>query len=365
MTITKRIKISVRKRIKKFYRNFDARLRQERANSHASRLEQSALTKDEKRKIKSFWGEWGGKYWSFAFYKSFCGTLNVQYVPDDYYDFAEHVLNLRWASFFLQHKCNLKYFIPECNRPKTIVQKIDGHYVTDDNEEITEREALALLKTRDVFIAKKALGSGGGKGVRRIEIKNGGDEELKNIVEWHDITFEELVVQHTFMSQFNPDSVNTIRYVTLNINGKCDVLSAFIRMGAIGSFVDNLSGGNGVLVGLNQDGELNEFGIDKHFGKKYTAPTGVSFKGLFVPEYESLKKQIITFHKKIPFANLIGWDVAIDAGGNPVVLEINLDSALIEAHQVFNGPIFGDRLKEVMAYIEGRRPTLRHGFITY
>ena len=365
MTITERIKIGVRKRIKKFYRNFDARLRQERANSHACRLEQSALTKDEKRKIKSFWGEWGGKYWSFAFYKSFCGTLNVQYVPDDYYDFAEHVLNLRWAAFFLQHKCTLKYILPENNRPKAIVQKIDGHYVAEDNSEISEQEAIALLESRDVIIAKNALGPGGGKGVRRIVMGDNGKVSLQEILKWHDITFEEVVVQHPFMAQFNPDSVNTIRFVTLNINGQCSVLSAFIRMGSVGSFVDNLSGGNGVLVGLNQEGCVNEFGIDKHFQKKSNAPTGVPLKGLKVPDYNSLKSQIVSFHQRIPFANLIGWDVAIDTEGNPVVLEINLDSALVEAHQVFNGPIFGERLAEVMKYIEDRKPTLRHSYITY
>lgn len=47
------------------------------------------------------------------------------------------------------------------------------------------------------------------------------------------------------------------------------------------------------------------------------------------------------------------------------MLEINLDSALVEAHQVFNGPIFGERLAEVMKYIEDRKPTLRHSYITY
>lgn len=365
MTITKRIKIGVRKRIKKIYRNFDARLRQERANSHARRLEQSALTKDEKRKIKSFWGEWGGKYWSFAFYKAFSGKFDVRYVPDDYYDYAEHVLNLRWAAFFLQHKCNLKYIIPESNRPKAIVQKVDGHYVTEDNREMSEQDAIRLLESRDVFIAKNALGPGGGKGVRRVVMLEGGRDLLQEVLKWHDITFEEVVEQHAFMAQFNPDSVNTIRFVTLNINGRCDVLSAFIRMGAVGSYVDNLSGGNGVLVGLNQEGCVNEFGIDKHFQKKGNAPTGIPLKGLKVPDYNMLKDQIVSFHQRIPFANLIGWDVAIGKDGSPVVLEINLDSALVEAHQVFNGPIFGERLAEVMRYIEDRKPTLRHSYITY
>ena len=74
---------------------------------------------------------------------------------------------------------------------------------------------------------------------------------------------------------------------------------------------------------------------------------------------------MIDFHKIIPFANQIGWDVTLDHDLNPVIIEINLDSAVIEAHQVFNGSIFGDRLSEVMEYIESRKPTLWHQMITY
>lgn len=355
----------IKESINHYYGLFDAKRRRDKANGHALRLKRVPLSKEEKKTIKEMWGEWGGKYWSFEFYKAFCGTFNVQYVPDDYYDFAERVLNLGWASYFLQHKCNLKYIVPAANRAKPIVQKIDGHYVTEDNEEMSEEEALSLLKAKPLFMAKKARGSGGGAWVRRIDLNNGGQAQLKEVLEWYDVEFEELVVQHEFMSQFNPDSVNTIRFLTLNLNGKCSMLSAFIRMGGTGSYVDNLSGGHGVLVGLNQVGEVNEFGVDKYFDKKYNAPTGIPLKGLQVPEYDKLKEQVVAMHQRIPFANLIGWDVAIDKTGNPIVIEVNLDSALLEAHQVFNGPVFGDRLSEVVKYIEGRKPSLNHRYIIY
>ena len=174
-----------------------------------------------------------------------------------------------------------------------------------------------------------------------------------------------MVKQNDFLAQFNPDSVNTLRFVTLNINRKCTVLSTFLRMGAKGSCVDNLNGGNGVLVGVNSNGVLNDFGVDKNFEKKYESPTGVKFLNVSIPDFDRIKQQIIEFHKKIPFANLIGWDVTIDTEGNPIVIEVNLDTAVIEAHQVFNGPIFGDRLDEVREYIEKRKPLLKHQMMTY
>ena len=99
--------------------------------------------------------------------------------------------------------------------------------------------------------------------------------------------------------------------------------------------------------------------------KKYESPTGVEFAGIIVPEFSQIKQKIIDFHKKIPFANLIGWDVTIDEQGNPIVIEVNLDSALIETHQVFNGPVFGERFNEVREYIEKRKPLLKHQMMIY
>jgi len=363
------------KNIKKRFYNFidrnaykyDLRRRAEKANHRGARYGSMPLSKEEKAEIKRIWGKWGGNYEAFGFYKMFCGAFNPYYVPDDYYDFAEHVFNLRWAAYFLQHKCNLKYIVPERNRAKVIVQKIDGHFVLEDNTEISKEEAMAYLKKEPVFVAKIARGTGGGKGVRKIEMDGiqNKDKFLNDLLMPIDMEFERIVQQSDFMAQFNPDSVNTIRIITLNINGKCTVLSAFFRMGSKGSFVDNFCSGVGVLAGVNYEGNLNEFGIDKNFDKVFKAPTGLEFKGVCIPNYDSIKQQIIDFHRKIPFANLIGWDVTLDKDSNPIIIEVNLDSAHLALHQAFNGPIFGERLNEVMEYINTRTPLLHHQMMTY
>ena len=359
---------------KKFYNlldkiafKYDLKRRAEKANDRGARHGYAQLTAEEKKEIKRIWGDYGGKLCAFGFYKQFCGVFSPFYVPDDYYDFAEHVFNLRWAAYFLQHKCNLKYFIPAKNRAKVIVQKIDGHFVLEDNTEISRDEAITLLKKHSVFMCKIARGTGGGSGVKSVILDEVKNEQafFDELLSKNDIEFEEVVQQNAFLSQFNPDSVNTFRFLTLNINQKCTLLSTFLRMGAKGAYVDNLSGGSGVLVGINSDGVINSFGINKHFEKKYESPSGIKFEGITVPNFEKITNQIIDFHKKIPYANLFGWDVTIDKEENPIVIEVNLDSALIEAHQIFNGPVFGDRLLEVMDYIETRKPLLKHQMMTY
>lgn len=344
---------------------FDIKRRLEHANSRCDNKCKRKLSWEEEKQFKTSWVRC--KSISYEVYKAYGVVVNPQIVPNDYYDFAEHVLNLRWSAFFLQHKCNLKYIIPEQNRPKTILQKIDGHYVFEDNKEITEDEAKEILRQHETFICKVALGSGGGKGVHRIswETVNNQEEIFHQLMKPEDLIFQEVLVQSDFMSSLNPDSVNTFRLLTLNINNNCTVLSSFVRMGAKGSFVDNLSSGGGALVGINQHGEFSDFGIRKDYSKIYETPTGLLFKGMKVPNWDGIKKQVVGFHRRIPYANLIGWDIALDKDGEPIVIEINLDSAEIEAHQIFNGPVFGERLNEVRAYIERKRPLLRHAMITY
>ena len=84
-----------------------------------------------------------------------------------------------------------------------------------------------------------------------------------------------------------------------------------------------------------------------------------------VPDWESVKEKVVEFHQHIPHANLIGWDIAINKDGVPVVVEVNLDHAEVEAHQIFNGPIFGDRFDEVRKYVKRKKPMLRHSVIAY
>lgn len=339
----------------------DFKRRLEVANAKAVSKPLQALSKEEKLEFKSHWKSWNSV--SYEFYKSFGCPFDTGYVPNDYYDFAEHVLNLRWGSFFLQHKCNLKYIIPAANRPVTILQKIDGHYVYEDNTEITEAEAIRILSQKDEFVCKIAMGSGGGRGVQKITKYN--RLNFSELLKPNDLIFQEVLHQHECLAQFNPSSVNTFRLLTLNLNGECSVLSSFLRMGAKGSFVDNLSSGGGVLVGIGPSGLVNSYGINKKYEKIFQAPSGIAFEGLQIPNWQSIKEKVIDFHQRIPHANLIGWDITLDETGAPIVIEINLDHADIEAHQVFNGPVFGNRLEEVRSYIEKRTPQLRHAIITY
>ena len=118
----KRLSISTRlyDKTNKYIYNWNSSVRNEKANSRVWRLPSAKLTKNDEALFKRNWD--GCKSDSYEFYNAFGCQIDFGLVPNDFYQFAEHVLNLRWAAFFLQHKCNLKYIIPEINRPKTILK---------------------------------------------------------------------------------------------------------------------------------------------------------------------------------------------------------------------------------------------------
>ncbi len=72
-----------------------------------------------------------------------------------------------------------------------------------------------------------------------------------------DFFVEKQLVQEPVLSQFNPDTVNTIRVLTYENK----VISAAVRFGSKGSFVDNCSKG-GVAVSLDiESGRLQAYGM--------------------------------------------------------------------------------------------------------
>ena len=227
------------------------------------------LTKQELETLKLYWGEKilsNSRIINYEFYKAF-DIFDPALIPNDFYAEAEYILNPLRYSLFSQHKCLLKYFIPKENRPETILQNINGHYLDCNDNIIDRKEALAILKKHLPFMIKIAVNSGAGRGIEKIE--NASDvDNLFNTYN-KDFICQKVLVEHSTLSRFNPGCVNTIRVLSLNINNKCDILSSFVRVGGLGSIVDNLhsSKGTGVLFGIKENGCIHTFGIDKDYNK--------------------------------------------------------------------------------------------------
>lgn len=150
------------------------------------------------------------------------------------------------------------------------------------------------------------------------------------------------VEQHPEMARLHPQSLNTMRLVTIkNIHsGKISVFPSILRIGTGNSFVDNTSQG-GVAVGIDfETGRLKQHGFLKpQFGSRVdTHPdSGIRFSEFTIPHLKEAMDQAAFLHSMLPDIHSIGWDIAIGPNG-PIFIEGN-DNWEINGPQICNGPL--------------------------
>lgn len=328
-------------------------------------VKKCSLTNDERTLVDQLWGDLridlGNKTYDWhKFYKGFVGTFDTKYIPSDIYNpLFEYTLNDRRFSLYLQHKSMLRTIVKKENRVKAIVDLIDGVFYDDNLDIVPLIEVEQIIKNETTpIIVKPSIGSGGGRKVEYYE--NGRNIDLNDYVGVGDFSFQRFFEEGEDLKRFNTDTVNTIRMITLNLNGKCSVLSSFLRIGKSGMKIDNLSAG-GMLVGIDENGCLADYALDKNLNKFMQSPSGLSFKGEQLASYKAIRDYALANHSHISLAKLIAWDFAVDSNGTPIVIEINLDSGEIQFHQIYNGPLFGDRTGEVVEYIK-KHPLKRFAY---
>lgn len=143
---------------------------------------------------------------------------------------------------------------------------------------------------------------------------------------------QERVRQHPAMAALHPESLNTVRLVTILQGDNVLPLASFVRIGAFGSVVDNLAQG-GLVVALDlHSGRLVGNGYH-HAKTAYRHPerdiftathptTGVRLNGYEVPFLAEGIEVACRCHRLLAPLRTVGWDVAITPEG-PCIVEAN------------------------------------------
>lgn len=162
-----------------------------------------------------------------------------------------------------------------------------------------------------------------------LETVNGENITLSSLVQkGYPLLFEEKILQTKQISDFNPSSVNTIRFMTtLMPSGEAKIIAAFIKIGRTGAFVDNAGSGGNVDAGINiETGEI--YGAIAFNGFRNCTDinvhpdTKVQLNGVVINNWSEICKEVCKFQQRFPFLKAVGWDIAITDSG-PVVIEIN------------------------------------------
>lgn len=327
------------------------------------------LSPKDIKDIQSLWNTYSKKYAKltnlafYAVYKKYKDISDnlADYFPDDFfYCYVDKYFTNYHTSIKLDNKNMYDLYFHDVVRPHTIARKMDG-ILLDRDYNITSLDKVinSCIESKDVII-KKSIDSDGGHGVSIVTDCANNTNLLEQLFGNNDdLIIQDLIKQHPTLASFNPQSVNTIGIMTLNLETPV-VLSSVFRMGVNGSNVDNASSG-GIVCGITRDGMLKSVAYDS-FANQYTShPQGFSFEGVKVPAYDQCEKIAINLSNRfVNYSRLISWDFAIDKNGTPLLIEANLTGGQLDFHQLCNGPIFKPYISLMLTEIFEKSPDIKN-----
>ena len=195
---------------------------------------------------------------------------------------------------------------------------------TLNGETATPRQMAEFAAGQEYIFAKINHGDCG-RGVERLRVADfaSPDAMLAYIREHKLVVLEHQLIQHPDMARLHPNSVNTMRIVTDNVNGNVTIAYIIVKMGTGGSVCDN-SGQGGILARVDVDtGRISTPATDDYFHVYDTHPdTGIPLVGYqlpMVPEAIAMAKEAA---QVFPQVGHVGWDMAVTPDG-PAIIEGN------------------------------------------
>ena len=298
------------------------------------------------------------------YYKGRSGKFYAEYIPEELYlcDISRFLNDREMASYY-DHKCYYKRLFPGIKQPETVAMRINGIWLDKDYRLIPPAEALEMLCSEKEAFYKTAQYSEGGAGVTFLSLPDDmpsdkrGDiirRTLKNR-KGADVIVQRPLKQHPGLSALHPASVNTYRIVSLIIDDEVQILSASLKLGAGSSKTDN-GGSGGIYIGIDKDNCPGDTGVRDNGEVLKTHPdTGEPFCDIRPVCLEKAYELVRKAHPMIAHMRLVSWDIAIDDGGEAVLIECNLTLGSCDNVQAVNGPYFGSFTRRILDEVYGKK----------
>ena len=281
----------------------------------------------EKKQIKaarSAYFEEGHNKKATLFDILFC-RYYYQISPEEYYRYRFYNLNNAGRKEYVGEEEFLREF-RTIDDPDTIAVLADKYKSYQKFKDYYRREAILvsgengeelkafLLKHGEAIV--KPLQQFGGHGIRKVSVSDPSevDRIVQDILDAGSCIAEEVIDQADPMARFHPQSVNTLRTVTLRGKEGVEVIQSSVRLGTGESIVDNGCLSAAVDV---EHGIILTKGREAHKSGLFALhpDTGEQIIGSRIPKWEeaiSLSKQLAD---EIPDQRLAGWDLAYTSEG--------------------------------------------------
>jgi len=253
-------------------------------------------------------------------------------------------------------------FFDDIHKPQTLLRYFDGTFYSPDYTPLKLSAAEDQLSEVSVpWLIKPSVESGNGRNLKQGKSQNGmlimdgaktSLSELINFYRSGFIVQEKITSQNRTLTRFHPGSLNTFRIMTLRLNNRIYSINNQLKFGINSNIADN----GGVWCGLNDDGLLHPFGMNTSYKKIYSHPdTGQKFEGTQIERFDRILEFAKNLHKRVLRTDLVSWDIALSAHNEPIFIECNTRFQGITAHQVVNGPLFGDLTDNVLTEVVRRK----------
>ena len=289
-------------------------------------------------------------------YPIYNGIESDRYLPASlyYYYITPFLCNLNFMEAYVDK--NIYHFLfPDVKQPSTIVRCINGRYYTSNLQELSLEDAISALSSHYSFIIKPSLETGGGNGVSKIKKHDSQDWKLtinSTIKAYGDNWIAQVQVKNSKeMATFNASSLNTMRIYTFRTTNRPTnqqtyvELGSTLRFGGKGMDVDNACSGGGFMA-IDKEGNLSERVWRYADFKPYTT-NDFGFKPFKLSKFAEAKELCLKLHSRLPYFDLIGWDIAVDDNDELILIEFNRTPDC-EHFQIAHGPMFGEYLDDLL-----------------
>lgn len=297
------------------------------------------LTKAQIKEVDDFYISMIGKkvpLYCHEYFYSRTGVFSKDYIPKDFYTlellYRANVHEFRGA-YDDKNVCDI--ILAGENVVHTILKNMNGYYYYE-GKPVSVEEAISLCQNMDQVIIKPAMEMQG-NGVQMLTVSNGKTNiNGKTIGELfkqykHNFLIQNCVKQHKDLAALNPTSVNTMRILSYRSGMEVLIVYSVIRIGRKGQVIDNQCAG-GISTAITKDGKLSNTAFGGYSEDNVTiTDSGIALDGYQLPSYDKAIAFVKRLHMKLPYFDIIGWDVSIEENGEPILIEYNASPGLSQS----------------------------------
>ena len=296
------------------------------------------LTREQKKEVQDYYKGLIGKkvpLYSHEYFYSRTGYFTKDYVPTNIYhcELLPKANDKTLAKAYCdKNVCDLLF--PGENVAHYVLKNMHGYYYYE-GKPVSYEDALSLCRDLKDIIVKPSLSSKG-KGVQLMNFTDGINEKGESIEQVfkqykEDFLFQKRVHQHKDMAALNPTSLNTIRVLSYRSGLEVIIIYSVVRIGRKGSVVDNQSAG-GISTPISKEGKLGKVAFGGYSTDNILeTDTGIVLEDYQIPSYDKAIEMVKRMHMNLPYFNIIGWDLAIEEDGSPILIEINTNPGLSQS----------------------------------